>query len=259
MRRMSWIRSSKGIALVVLVTVSLAAVGGAMALSVSADGVPEETQVGQSSNATITLEDPFVDTDQWTLEGATELRNVSWQVTVLQQGDTVSEETYGSQEFSQNLDGANGGDTIVIRVQGDTPPVDDYTFDPEETYTLFDLDQTVGSNTNDLNASSVHHYTNESKSARNAIIDARETINETNAGSEAQSLLNRSISAYDNGNFPNAESLASDATSEAEQAEQSSQQTQLLIYGVVGLIVVALVGGGIYYWRSQQDEYGKLQ
>jgi hypothetical protein len=258
MRRMSWIRSSKGIALVVLFTVSLAAVGGAVALSVSADGVPGETQVGQPSNATITLNDPFVETKQWTLEGATELRNVSWQVTVLDQGDTVSDETYGSQEFTQALNASSGGDTIEIRIEGDTPPISDYSFDPEETYTLFDLDQTVGSNTNDLNASEVHHYTNDSKSARESIVAAQEAINGTNS-EEARNLVNNSISAYDSGNFDNAEDLASQAQNTAEQAEESSEQTQMLLYAGVGVVVIALIGGGIYYWRSQQDDYGKLQ
>ncbi|MFB6087803.1 MAG: hypothetical protein ABEJ85_04720 [Haloarculaceae archaeon] len=257
---MSWIRSSKGIALVVLFTVSLAAVGGAVAMSVTADGVPQESRVGESVNATITIEDPFVNQpDQWTLQGSTELRNVSWQVTILQQGETVADKTYGKQQFSQQLDAKNGGDTIRIHIQGDTPPIENFTFRPNETYTLFDLDKKVGNNVEDINASSVHHYTNKSKSARNAILEAKRTINETNAGQDARNLLNSSISSYNSGNFPNAKKLANEAQKKARQAEQSAQQTQMLLYGAIGIVVVALVAGGIYYWRSQQDEYGKLQ
>lgn len=260
MIKMSWIRSSKGIALVVLFAVSLAAVGGAVALSVSADGVPQESRVGEPVNATITLEDPFVDMpDEWTLQGSTELKDVSWTVTVLAQGEQIDQNTYGKQSFEQTLNSADGGDTVRIRVAGTTPKVNNFTFQPNETFTLYDLNRVVGNNTNDINASQVHHYTNKSKEARTAILDAKRAINRTNAGSDATDLLNNSISSYNNGGFNNAIDLANQAQNKAEQAEQSAQQTQMILYAVGALIVLALVGGGIYYWRSQQDDYGKLQ
>jgi len=257
---MSWTPSSKGLALVVLLAATLALVGPAAAISVTDSGVPAEAQVGGPVNATVTVEDPFVDMpDTWTLQAATDLQNVSWTITVLQQGEKVNQETYGSQEVSQELDGDNGGDTVQIDIEGDAPPVDSWSYEPRETFTLYDIDQVTGSNEQDLNETSLHHYTNQSQDARTQIDAAADAINETGGNQKAKNQLNRSISAYDAGNFDNAMSLANSAQDEAEQAEQSAQQTQLLIYGAVGLIALVIIGGGIYYWRSQQDDYGKLQ
>ena len=260
MRKMSWIHSSRGAALVVLFALALAAVGTAGALSVSADGVPNETRVGESTTVTVTVEDPFVDNpNTWTLRGATELESVSWTVTVLQQGEQVSQETYGSQEFTQELNADNGGDTIRIKLMGTVPEVSNYTYEPHETYTLYSFDQIQGNSESELNTTAVRHYTNDSKSARQAIDEAAAAINETGGNAEAENTLNRSISAYNNGNFPNAESLAGDAQEQAEQAEQPQQQSQLLLYGAIGLVVLALVGGGIYYWQANQGPDTKLQ
>ena len=256
---MSWIRSSKSAALVVLLALSLA-VGTAGAISVSPGEAPNETQVGETVTTTVTIEDPFVDMpDQWTLQGSTELENVGWTVTVLQQGEQVSQESYGNQTFEQALDAANNGDTIEVELTGETPAVSNYTYEPRETYTLYDFDTVQGSSTSDLNATSVHHYTNASKSARMAIDEASEAINASGGGSEAQNDLDQAISAYNSGNFDNAESNAADAQSQAEQAEQSAQRTQTILMAVGALVVLGLIGGGIYYWRSNQNEPTKLQ
>jgi len=259
MTKMSWIRSSKSAALVVLLALSLA-VGTAGAISVSPGEAPNETQVGETVTTTVTIEDPFVDMpDQWTLQGSTELENVGWTVTVLQQGEQVSQESYGNQTFEQALDAANNGDTIEVELTGETPAVSNYTYEPRETYTLYDFDTVQGSSTSDLNATSVHHYTNASKSARMAIDEASEAINASGGGSEAQNDLDQAISAYNSGNFDNAESNAADAQSQAEQAEQSAQRTQTILMAVGALVVLGLIGGGIYYWRSNQNEPTKLQ
>lgn len=260
MTKMSWIRSSKGATLVVLFALALAAVGTAGAISVSDDGVPNETRVGESLSVTITVEDPFVDMpDTWTLRGATELQSVSWTVTILQQGEQVTQENYGSQEFTQDLNASNGGDTIEIQLTGTTPAVDNYTYVPRETYTLYDFDTIQGSSESGLNATAVHHYTNESKAARLAIDNASMAINESGDNPDALDTLNSSISAYNNDNFGNAQDLASDAQSQAEQVQQSQQQTQTLLYAGAAVLVLVLIGGGIYYWRSQRSQPTKLQ
>jgi DNA-binding protein YbaB len=208
----------------------------------------------------VTIEDPFVDMpDQWTLQADTELENVSWTVTVLQQGDQVNQTVYGEQSFEQELDASSGGDTIEVEITGNAPPVDNYTYHPRETFTLYDFDTVQGSSTSDLNTSEVHHYTNASRDARLAIEDAEAAINETGGNSEAEAQRDRAVSAYENSNVGHAESLAGDAQSQAEQAQQSAQQTQTLLMAAGALLVVLLVGGGIYYWRANQDEPTKLQ
>ncbi|QLH77071.1 hypothetical protein HZS55_07090 [Halosimplex rubrum] len=257
---MSWIRSSKSAALVALLALSLVAVGTAGAISVSPGEVPDESQVGETVTTTVTVEDPFVDmNDQWALRGSTELTNVSWTVTVLQQGEEVDQASYGEQSFEQALNASNGGDTVEIELTGDTPAIENYTYEPVETYTLYDFDTVQGSSTSDLNETSVHHYTNASKDAREAIDDANAAINESGGNDQAEEQRDRAISAYENGNFGNAESLAGDAQSQAEQAQQSAQRNQTILMGVGALVVLALIGGGIYYWRSNQDEPTKLQ
>lgn len=260
MTKMSWIRSSKSAALVALLALSLVAVGTAGAISVSPGEVPEESRVGETVTTTVTVDDPFVEmNDQWTLQGSTELTNVSWTVTVLQQGEEVDQASYGEQSFEQALNASNGGDTVEIELTGDTPAVANYTYEPAETYTLYDFRTVQGNSTSDLNATSVHHYTNASRSARTTIDDAAAAINESGGDSGAENDLEQAISAYNSGNFGNAESIAADAQSQAEQAQQSAQRNQTILMGVGALVVVLIVGGGIYYWRSNQNEPTKLQ
>ncbi|PSQ30537.1 hypothetical protein BRD06_01645 [Halobacteriales archaeon QS_9_67_15] len=243
-----------------MLALSLTTVGSAGAISVAPGDAPDEVRVGETVTTTVTIEDPFVDMpDQWTLQGSTKLENVSWTVTVLQQGDQVNQTVYGEQSFEQELDASSGGDTIEVEITGDAPPVDNYTYHPRETFTLYDFDTVQGSSTSDLNASEVHHYTNASRDARLAIEDAEAAINETGGNSDAEAQRDRAVSAYENSNFGNAESLAGDAQSQAEQAQQSAQQTQTLLMAAGALLVVLLVGGGIYYWRANQDEPTKLQ
>ena len=260
MRKMSWTPSSRTATLVVLVALALAAVAPAAALSISDETEFNESRVGETVETTVVIEDPFEDqADQWTLVASTELENVSWVVTILQQGNQVDQSTYGGQSFEQDLALENGGDEVRIDVTGDVPPVDNYTYEPLETYTLWEFDAVTGDSESDLNASEIHHYTNDSRDARASIDEAARVINESGNPQEARDTLNNSISAYNNGNFENANDLAGQAQDEAEQTEQTQQRNQTLIYAVVAVLVLVLVGGGIYYWQSQQDDYGKLQ
>lgn len=260
MTKMSWIRSSKSAVLVALLALSLTAAGTAGAISVSHGEVPNEAQVGSTVTTTVTVDDPFVDMpDQWTLKGSTQLENVSWTVTVLQQGEQVSQNTYGDQTFEESLEAANNGDTVEVELTGTVPAVENYTYEPREAFTLYDLNTVQGSSTSDLNATSVHHYTNASASARTAIDDAAEAINASGGNAQAEEQLDRAVSAYENANFANAESLANDAQTEAEQAQQSAERNRTILMGVGALAVVLLVGGGIYYWRANQSQPTKLQ
>jgi hypothetical protein len=260
MGKMSWIRSSKGATLVALFALLLAAAGPAGALTVT-DGTDfTESRVGTTVSTTVVIEDPFTDQpDEWTLRGSTELENVSWTVTVLDQGNQINETVYGSQTFEQRLSLDNGGDEVEIALTGDTPAVGTYSYEPPQTYTLWELVAVTGSSESTLNATSIHHYTNDSREARNAIDNATMAINESGGNPEAQDTLNSSISSYDNDNFGNAIDLANEAQNQAEQAEQSEQQTQTLLLAGAALVVLVLIGGGVYYWRANQGPDTKLQ
>jgi hypothetical protein len=260
MIRMSWIRSSKGTTLVALLALLLAVAGPAGALTLTDETDFTESRVGETVETSVVIEDPFTDQpDEWTLRGTTELTNVSWVVTVRQQGNQVNQSQYSDQTFEEPLALANNGDEVEISLTGDTPAVENYTYDPPQSYVLWEMVAITGNSESTLNTTTVHHYTNESDEARNAIDDAVAAINESGGNAEAQDTLNSSISSYDNGNFQNARDLASDAQNQAESAQQSQQQTQTLIYAAVALVVLALVGGAVYYWRSNQGPDSKLQ
>ena len=259
MMRMSWIRSSKGATLVALFALLLAAAGPAGALTISDQTDFEDSRVGETVSTTVVIEDPFTDQpDEWTLRGSTELENVSWTVTVLQQGNQINETVYGDQTFEQTLSLDNGGDEVRIDLVGDTPAVENHTYDPRETYVLWDLVSVTGSSESTLNTSTVHHYTNDSREARNAIDNATMAVNGS-GNQDARDQLNRSTEAYDGGQFDLAIDTAQDARDTAEQAEQSQQQTRTLIYAAIARVVLAMLGGGVYYWRANQDEPTKLQ
>jgi len=242
----------------------LAVAGTAGAFSVSTDGtVPNETAVGSDVSVTYVIDDPYTDVpSEWTLRGQTELEDVSWTVTVLDRGNEVYDETYGTQSFNQTLDGdgAQDGDQVRIELEGTAPAVDNYTYQPRERYTVADLARVTGSNENEFRNDSAHHYTNDSREARQAIATAGTAINETGGNSEAENLRGNAISAYENGNFENAIDLANQAKNTAEEAQQSQQNTQTLLFAAGAVVLLLLLGGGGYYLYSQsgEDDYSKL-
>jgi cobalamin biosynthesis Mg chelatase CobN len=244
------------IALVCLVAVS----GTATALSVTTTDVPSETEVGDDVSTTLTVEDPFTDQpDEWTLEGETELENVSWVVTVTDQGDQVNQEVYDGSSFTHDLTKSDGGDQVAVEVSGTAPEIENYSYAPEETYTLAALSTVQGDNVQEIESWSVHHFTNESQHARTTIAEAETLVNQTGPGAGAQRSIEQAISSYNTGNFENAISNADDATAAAKSAKQSQEQSQMLFMGGAGLAAVVVLGGGIYYWRSRQQTYDKLR
>jgi len=261
MIRMSWIRSSKSATLVALFALLLAAAGPAGALTITDQTEFEDSRVGETVSTTVVIDDPFQGdrvSDEWTLNATTELENVRWTVTVLDQGNQINSTTYGEQHVRQDLSLDNGGDEVRVELTGDTPAVENYTYEPLETYVLWDLNAIAGSSESDLNETAIHHYTNDSRDAREAIDEAAMAVNGSGS-QEASDQLNRSIEAYNGGEFDLAIDTAQDAQNTAEETEQSQQQTQTLIYAAIALVVLAILGGGVYYWRANQDEPTKLQ
>ena len=260
--KMNSTRYSKGTVALLCVVGLLAFAGAASALTVSAEGVPTESAVGEEVSVTYTIDEPFTDVpNQWTLEGETELENVSWTVTVLRAGGQVSQETYGGQSFTQDLDIDNDGDEVQVELVGEVPAVEEYSYEPEERYTVASLARLSGSNENEFRNDSAHHYTNESREARTAIEDASAAINETGGNSEAEQLRDNAISSYESGNFNNSIDLAGQAENTAQQAQQSQQTTRTLLYAGAAIVVLIVLGAvGLYFYSQSSggDDYSKL-
>jgi hypothetical protein len=257
MTKMSSIRCFKGATTLALVAVLLVAMGTAAAISVSSEGVPSASAVEDSVTVTYTIEDPHRDApSEWTLEGSTELTEVRWTVTVKQGDSQVSENIYDDQAFSEDLSG--DGDRVVVELDGTTPAIENYTFDPEERYTVATLNQTTGENVEELVTDSAHHYTNKSKAARDQIDAAGAAIEAAGGNDEAEELQESAISAYEAENFENAERLATNAEEAATSAQQSQELTTMLLIGAGVVLALLVIGGGIYRWKAGQDKYSKL-
>ncbi|SFR92122.1 hypothetical protein SAMN05216559_1014 [Halomicrobium zhouii] len=256
---MSSIPCSRATIALLFVAVLVAAVGPASALSLSSEGVPESSQVGEEVQVTYNIDDPFTDApNEWTLQGETELEDVRWTVTVLRAGTQVSQETYTEQSFNHSLDVDDNGDEVVVNLDGTTPAIENYTYSPEESYRVTSLDQRTGGNVEKLANDSAHHYTGDSQEARNAIEDAEAAIDEAGGHSDAEDLRDSAVSAYEAENFGNAVDLANKAEQQAENAKQSQQTLTMALMGGGVLLVLALIGGGIYYWKSQQETVSRL-
>jgi flagellar basal body-associated protein FliL len=276
-------RSSRITTLAVLLVLSLAAVAPAAAVSVDDTSIPGEAEAGTQVSASVTLSELFVEPnwDPWTLRGETELQNVTWTVTYIDQtGNEFDTQSYDGQQ----LNGGNGVTVstdnnvknVRVEIVGDVPRPEEFTYPEKETFTVMELTQTRGSegSRSEIDTWTVHHYTTGaddepgSKQARTAIAEAQGAINSAETAgadvTEANRSLQNAIEFYesDNGNFENAIENANTAKQQANDAEKdaknSAQTTQLLIYAGVAILLIALVGGGYWYYQQQQDSYDKL-
>lgn len=257
---MSWIRSSeRTVALALLGLVLLGAVGTAAALTVSASDVPEEAEVGSEVESRFTVDDAFTENSQYTLRLETELRNVSWRVEEYDQGDRVEQWTGGGQTFEQEISSDPTGDEIRIQVRGDVPSIDSYNYSAPENFTVVAIRTQTGDNVQTLETYEVHHFTEDSQNARDEIDSAEEAIEAAGGNPDAREDLRSAISFYNSGQFEEAVREANNAESKANQAQQSQQTNQMLLFGGLGVVLLAVVVGGVWYWRNQQDDYDKLR
>jgi hypothetical protein len=262
MTKTSWSRFSK-LAVVCLLALSAASVPVA-GVSVGDSTVTSDAEVGEQITATVTLtelyQDPQLET--WTLEGQTELTDVTWTVEYYDQtGARVDQQSFDGQSFSgAQVSAEEGTSEVRVRITGTVPEVTEYSYDPPQSFTVLDLTQArEGGSSNDIDSWSATHYTQESREARNAIDDAAAAVEEVNSQSAEQDLQ-RAIEAYngDGDEFGLAADLATQAQEDAEQTRQSNRLTRLALYGVGGLVVIGLLVGGVLYWRSQQGGPDKL-
>ncbi|MFW5974189.1 MAG: hypothetical protein ACOCPZ_02265 [Natrialbaceae archaeon] len=262
MTKTSWSRFSK-LAVVCLLALSVASVPAA-GVSVGDTSVTSDAEVGEQITATVTLTQLYQDPslESWTLEGETELTDVTWTVEYYDQtGSRVDQQSFDGQSFSDaEVDSEDGTSEVQVRVSGTVPEVEEYSYDPAQSFTVLDLTQArEGGSSNDIDSWSATHYTEESREARNAI-DAAAAAVEGVDSEEADRQLENAIDAYDGSGdeFPLAIDLANQAQEEAEQTRQSNQLTRLALYGAGGLVAVAVLVGGFLYWRSQQGGPDKL-
>jgi len=257
--------SSKLLALVLATTLVVSAVAPAAAVvSVASSDAPSEAEVGEDVTATFTLEQPFSEYEEWTLTGATELEGVTWTVKLYDQADDkIGQESYDGQSFNHSLSTDSNANEVEVTVEGTVAEAGNYSYEPAQKALLAELNQARdGGSTNPIDSWQFRPYTAESDEARSALDDADAAIadaEETGADvSEAEDQFDSARSAFDGENFELAVDLAGDAEESANAAAESNQQTQMLLYGGVGLVaLVAIIGGALWY-RSQQDSYDKL-
>ena len=262
MTKTSWSRFSK-LAVVCLLVLSVASVPAA-GVSVGDTTVTSDAEVGTQITATVTLTELYQNPslESWRLAGETELTNVTWTVEYYDQtGARVSQDSYDGQSFDgAQVSAEEGTSEVQVRITGTVPEVTEYSYDPAQSFTVLDLTQArEGGSSNDIDTWSATHYTEESREARTAIDDAAAAVESVDS-QEAERQLQNAIEAYngDGTEFPLATDLANQAQEQAEQTQQSNQLIQYALYGVGGLVVVALLVGGFLYWRSQQDGPDKL-
>jgi hypothetical protein len=268
---------SEGAVLVVLLVFTVATVGQAAPVTVVDVDAPEEAEIGEEVTVGISLTDQDVESDDWTLSGSTQLKNVTkWEVTKIQVDGSEETETFSDQqEFETSIQTTDN--LVRVTITGTVPAVESYNYRSKQTFVAADLDRVDDTGENDIGQVEVHHYTDESRNARQQITEA---INETDS-SEAQLSINRAISAYNSANFENAVALAEDALDDSESGQDTgktentadtddieepegdgdvedddeSEQTDQTAFPLLpagGAVLAIVLIGGVYYYRSQQ-------
>lgn len=227
---MSWSRSSKLGLVLLSVLVLFAAVGVASAVSVEDEQAPEEAEVSEEVTVTVELQDLFAQESSWNLNGQTQLQDAQWTIE-LYQGDELldTRESSGNQP-DQILfeEGVTDADRVVVTITGTVPGVTDveggeYTYEERETFLAGEVVQIVDGDVNRLSQLNTHHYTAESREARTALDDADDAIQSASTDtSDAESTFDEAVTAYNDGNFDEAVSLAEDAQSQAQSSSDGS-------------------------------------
>jgi len=247
MKKMSWIRSSRVVVLVVLLALALGVAGTAMAIDFNEDDVPTEAEVGSTEMVTVSYD---VDqTSPSTVEAESELDDAVVSITASGPGSEVSD----SGDTAEVEVDPDEHSEVEIEANGDIPEIMDYDYEDQ------DVENVVGLSVSEDGASvgtwEIHRYTEDSQEARQALDDARDAVEDSNSES-AQSNFDRAVTLYNSGEFESAIETAQDAQ---DDAESEGQMLQLLLTGGAVLGVIALIGGGVYYWRSRQQDNYKLQ
>lgn len=244
--------SSRLLLVIVGLVVSAGVVAG---VSVTDQQSPTEAAVDSRIEATFTLTELYQEpsTEQWQLQGETELRNVTWTFHLVDQaGNVQATNSDDGQTANQTVSLADRTDEVRVTVVGRTPVVENFTYDPAPTFLVagFTHAREGGASTT-LETYEARHYTEESQEARDAIESARSAIDAAGGNAEAEETLGNAVSAYEGENFDNAVSLARQAERRADRAQQTAQRNRLILYAVAAIVVVAVLLGLVLWWRSR--------
>ena len=264
MTRTSWSRCSR---LVVGFLLVLTLAAPATAVTVGDTTVPEEGQVGEQVTATVTLTELYRNPtlERWQLSGQTALEDVTWVVEYYDQtGARTDQQEFTGQQFSgAEVATEDGTAEVVVRVTGTVPPVTEYSYEPRQEILTMELTRgQQGGASGTVGTWRSHHFTPASDDARAALDDASAAIESAGSAGgnmgDAEESFASAVDAYESENFDNAQRLAERAQGEAESAQAGAEQRRLLLYAGAAVLVLAVLIGGVYYWRSQQDSYDKL-
>lgn len=229
---MSWNHSSRLALVGVLALVLFAAVGVASAITVTQEEVPESAEAGTTTTVAVQFEDLYANESTWELEGSTHLENPTWTVEYIQHDEVVATQEHSDSRFTQGpIDQSSRDAPSAIRVEvtGEVPAMDEYSYAENETFRGMDLLQIYddGANWRLIDDWSVHHYSTDSRAAREALDRADATIqSESEDGTDvsaAESTFEDAVAAYDDGDLDEATSLAEQAEQEAQDGEAASE------------------------------------
>ncbi|MFB6093871.1 MAG: hypothetical protein ABEJ77_02895 [Halanaeroarchaeum sp.] len=259
---MNWSHSSKGALALVLLLLVAAVPAGAVAISGDA---PATVAVGEKKTTTFTITEPFDEYQQWTLEGHTELTQVSWTITTYDNADRqVEKKTVSGQSFTYALSADSGVVRVEVKLVGTVPPVTNWSYDPPQQiqYARFVQSQPGGSSDVIGSAMTARPYTQESADARDAIDQAQQAIQRAQSAGlsvgAARSDLQDAIAFYDAGKFQQAVQNAEQAEQKALNALQSKQRNRTLLLAAGAIVVGLAIAGAVYWYRQQGDSYDKL-
>jgi hypothetical protein len=250
---------------VAAVVVLAFAVVPAAAVSISGD-TPASVEAGQQQETTYEFTNLFENYEQWTLEGETDLTEVTWQVVTYDNaGNQVNEVTLTGQAASYQFQAENGAVRAEVTLVGTAPSSNawSWSYSPPQRITYAEFVQAQeGGASNTLETFNTRPYTQASQDARTAISDAEQAIEDARSSGAsvggAESDLEDAVSFYNGGQFEQAVSNAEDAESAANSAASSAQTTDLLIMVGAAVVVLLLLAGGVYWYLQQQDSHDKL-
>lgn len=252
MMKMNWTHYSKLLALGVLLAVALSTAGLVAAVSFDDSGVPDEVEVDDEVTINVSANDPFEDKPAtWTIEAETDLDDADVTLrSVTVGGDVTTTSGDDGLELSQD-DGVN---EVHVEVVGTVPAIANWNYDDpdEENVMVLEINDADGPT---VDRWEVHRFTEDSKTARQAIDDASETVSE-HGDTDAQDRLDEAIVHYNNGEFDRAVNAAEDAE---DQALAGGELREMLLIGGGVVLVIGIVGGGVFYWKKRQTDTSKLR
>ncbi len=130
----------------------------------------------------------------------------------------------------------------------------EWQYEPEHKVLVMELSQVrLGGTSEVIGTIEVSPYNLESKAARESIDKANVVVSEVD-DEEAKQTIENAISAYNAGNFDNAEDLARQSEENALATGDSRERKGLIVRIVGFVIAMALIGGTIVWYRSTRHK-----